>query len=83
MLTSLLPTPKHSYSIHTENDDNNISNNNDKIKRSIPCYPHRVESQFLPRDLDDYNNGGAYPEIHVVQYPLNMVRPGHKSISLE
>ena len=82
MLTSLLPTPKHSYSIHTENDDNNISNNNDKIKRSIPCYPHRVESQFLPRDLDDYNNGGAYPEIHVVQYPLNMGRPGHKSTAV-
>ncbi len=26
--------------------------------------------------------GGAYPEIHVVQYPLNMGRPGHKSSAL-
>ena len=29
--------------------------------------------------VDDFGDGGAFPEIHVVQYPLHMGRPGHKS----
>jgi SNW domain-containing protein 1 len=56
--------------------------NKNKINRNIPKYPFRVESKYLPRELDDYNDGGAYPEIHVVQYPLNMGKPGHKSTAI-
>lgn len=33
-------------------------------------------------DLEDYNDGGAYPEIPVVQYPLNMGKPGQKNTSV-
>ena len=33
-------------------------------------------------DVDDFGDGGAYPELHVVQYPLNMGRPGQKSSAL-
>jgi len=32
--------------------------------------------------LEDFMDGGAYPEIHVLQYPLNMGRPGHKTQAL-
>jgi SNW domain-containing protein 1 len=32
--------------------------------------------------LEDYGDGGAYPEIHVLQYPLNMGRPGNKTQAL-
>lgn len=44
----------------------------------IPPYGKRL-SGFVPTDLDDFGDGGAYPEIHLVQYPLNMGRPGVKS----
>lgn len=48
--------------------------------RSIPPYPRR--KGFVPLDVDDFGDGGAYPELHVVQYPLNMGRPGQKSTAL-
>lgn len=43
----------------------------------LPSYPNR--KGFIPVDLDDFGDGGAYPELHVVQYPLNMGKPGMKS----
>jgi len=48
--------------------------------RMIPPYPNR--KGFVPLDVDDFGDGGAYPELHVVQYPLNMGRPGQKSSAL-
>ncbi|MEW5312366.1 MAG: hypothetical protein WDW38_004007 [Sanguina aurantia] len=40
--------------------------------REAPPYPRRAG--FVPRRADDYNDGGAYPEIHVAQFPLDMGR---------
>ncbi|RYH21076.1 hypothetical protein EON65_21580 [archaeon] len=36
----------------------------------------------MPNKLEDFGDGGAYPEIHIVQYPLNMGRPGQKSTAV-
>ena len=30
------------------------------------------------RSLEDFGDGGAYPEIHVAQYPMNLGRPEHE-----
>ena len=49
-----------------------------KSGRSIPAYPNRARG-FTPKMTEDYGDGGAYPEIHVAQFPLNMGRPGVKS----
>ena len=46
----------------------------------IPQYLHRTS--FVPVDIEDFGDGGAYPEIHVVQYPLNMGKPGVKSTAV-
>lgn len=35
-----------------------------------------MRKNFIPFDVEDFGDGGAYPEIHVVQYPLNMGKPG-------
>jgi SNW domain-containing protein 1 len=51
-------------------------------KKIIPIYPNRANSGFIPLGLDDFDDGGSYPEIHVAQYPLNMGKPGHKSSAL-
>lgn len=48
--------------------------------KNIPSYPHR--KGFIPTTLEDFEDGGAYPELHVVQYPMNMGRPGQKSNAL-
>lgn len=36
----------------------------------------------MPLSEEDFADGGAYPEIHIVQYPLNMGKPGVKSTAL-
>jgi len=37
-----------------------------------PAYGHRAG--FVPRTKEDFGDGGAFPEIHVMQYPLDMGR---------
>ncbi|EQC31496.1 hypothetical protein SDRG_10671 [Saprolegnia diclina VS20] len=39
-------------------------------RRSVPAYPHRAK--FVPRAPEDYGDGGAYPEIHVSQFPMGV-----------
>ena len=36
----------------------------------------------MPYSSEDFGDGGAFPEIHVLQYPLNMGRPGTKSTAM-
>jgi hypothetical protein len=42
------------------------------IGREPPPYPKRAG--FVPRKPEDFGDGGAYPEVHVAQYPLDMGR---------
>jgi SNW domain-containing protein 1 len=43
--------------------------------KTIPAYPHRSTTRFFPREIEDFGDGGAYPEIHMSQFPLHL---GHK-----
>jgi SNW domain-containing protein 1 len=36
----------------------------------------------MPINPEDFGDGGAFPEIHIVQYPLDMGRPGVKSTAV-
>lgn len=38
--------------------------------KSVPPYQHR--KGFIPRKLEDFGDGGAFPEIHTPQFPLGM-----------
>ena len=40
------------------------------VRKEPPPYGRR--KGWIPRSLEDYGDGGAFPEIHVAQYPLNM-----------
>jgi len=44
--------------------------------KSAPPYGQR--KSWIPRSLEDFGDGGAYPEIHVAQYPMNLGRPEHE-----
>ena len=84
-LLSSLPAPRHG--LEDDNDDY-IEHNVDEegmhgrekeharknTGASVPPYGSR--QGFVPRKQSDFGNGGAYPEIHVAQYPLDMGRPG-------
>jgi hypothetical protein len=38
--------------------------------------PYLRRAGFVPRKAEDYGDGGAFPEVHVAQYPLDMGRDG-------
>ena len=39
-----------------------------------PVPPYLKRAGFVPRKVEDFGDGGAFPEIHVAQYPLGMGR---------
>lgn len=83
-LTSSLPrpkfqTPKEPMAPIKSSTEIMVSNRN----KRIPSYGER--QGFIPRFVEDFGDGGAFPEIHVAQYPLNMGRKnsnGTKALSL-
>ena len=85
-LLSSLPAPRHG--IDDDNDEEeylehsvqvegvNGHENKERVRTpsNVPAYGSR--QGFVPRKQSDFGHGGAYPEIHVAQYPLDMGRPG-------
>ncbi|KAI9248228.1 SKIP/SNW domain-containing protein [Phascolomyces articulosus] len=76
-LSSLLPKPRHavqsSPSTSTPQYEQRV--NQLVTTRSadrIPPYGKR--KSYRPRTPEDFGNGGAFPEIHIAQYPLDMGR---------
>ncbi|XP_040376460.1 SNW/SKI-interacting protein A [Oryza brachyantha] len=43
-----------------------------------PVPPYGKRGGFVPRRPEDFGDGGAFPEIHVAQYPLGMGRRDEK-----
>mmetsp|Transcript_27752 Transcript_27752/g.34704 ORF Transcript_27752/g.34704 Transcript_27752/m.34704 type:complete len:546 (+) Transcript_27752:38-1675(+) len=70
-LTAILPTPQHNYVVHR--DEAPVIAPLNQSRKEPPAYTRR--HGFVPRGVHDFGDGGAFPEIHVVQYPLNMGRP--------
>ena len=59
------------------------------IKKAVhPAYITRFNEQqssssrnskrFVPRSIAQFGDGGAFPEIHVIQYPRNLANPNRK-----
>uniref|UniRef100_A0A671QEC6 SNW domain-containing protein 1 n=1 Tax=Sinocyclocheilus anshuiensis TaxID=1608454 RepID=A0A671QEC6_9TELE len=44
--------------------------------------PYGFRKSWVPRALEDFGDGGAFPEIHVAQYPLEMGRKKRTSNAL-
>lgn len=49
------------------------------VSASKTAPPYGKRKGWIPRTIDDFGDGGAFPEIHVAQYPLNMGRSEEKS----
>lgn len=46
------------------------------LKRAGGPPPYGQRTGWRPRNPEDFGDGGAFPEIHVAQYPLDMGRKG-------
>lgn len=75
-LTSFLPAPTQpTFSLQEEHSlfkTAPVQQQLQKPKKQVPPYGQR--QGFIPRSLEDFGDGGAFPEIHVAQYPLDMGR---------
>jgi SNW domain-containing protein 1 len=70
-LSSILPEPKYREDTGKAPTREEVSETRITVKASgAPPYGHR--SGWIPRTLDDYGDGGAFPEISIAQYPLEM-----------
>jgi len=72
-LTQVLPQP--SLSVYDREDDEQIKNVKKSdlsvgLTGSVPPYGHR--QGFIPRKIEVFGDGGAFPEIHMAQHPLSM-----------
>ncbi|KAM7274633.1 hypothetical protein ACFE04_016499 [Oxalis oulophora] len=86
-LKELLPAPKStSATFYDHSSDpwfkNRFSSSEEeksaeaKAAKVIPPYTQR--QGFIPRRVEDFGDGGAFPEIHIAQYPLDMGREKSK-----
>ncbi|KAE9599611.1 hypothetical protein Lal_00021373 [Lupinus albus] len=54
-------------------------------QKQVPPYLKRAG--FVPRKVEDFGDGGAFPEVHVAQYPLDIgreksLKPGSKILPI-
>lgn len=48
------------------------------VVKAVTIPPYMKRQGFVPRRPEDFGDGGAFPEIHVAQYPLGMGRKDSK-----
>lgn len=73
----LLPNPRHSSTFQEVSSSSSSSSSSNNLQlsttdTSIPVYGKR--RNWKPRNQEDFADGGAYPECHLAQYPLEMGR---------
>ena len=78
-IASALPAPRGKYVPSSEEEPRVVPAQEEPTTTVIPAYPNRLG--WVPRVLSDHGDGGAYPEIHVLQYPLNMGKASNSSSS--
>lgn len=83
-MSALFPAPVHAYTTYSDDKSTSTAPTSSssssavvaRATRAVPAYPLRVKSKFIPRSAEDFGDGGAYPEIHLAQFPLNMGKKG-------
>jgi len=74
-LTDILPEPIHTTNdIHPAQDAPLYPDVKQLIKVSTHVPPYGKRHGWTPRTVEDFGDGGAFPELHVAQYPLDMGR---------
>ncbi|KFM68418.1 SNW domain-containing protein 1, partial [Stegodyphus mimosarum] len=80
-LKSILPAPARTFGDRDDIERFKKRNSASKqlviTSRSAP--PYGARKGWVPRSEEDYGDGGAYPEIHVAQYPLGLGKKKEKT----
>ncbi|XP_029507790.1 SNW domain-containing protein 1 [Oncorhynchus nerka] len=84
-LTSFLPAPTQLSQDQLESEERARAQRSHSTalvssRREPPPYGYR--KSWVPRSLEDFGDGGAFPEIHVAQFPLEMGRKKKTSNAL-
>jgi len=81
-LKSLLPAPAEIYGDRDHIDKLKSRNSSKQLVVTGPSAPpYGARKGWIPRSIEDFGDGGAYPEIHVAQYPLGLGRKKEKTNS--
>lgn len=82
-LSSILPAP--SQPIWDRDDERrhqaSLKQSNTLVLAQPIAPPYGQRRGWVPRAPSDFGDGGAFPEIHVAQYPLGMGQKGKESTS--
>ncbi|KAK4880897.1 hypothetical protein RN001_004216 [Aquatica leii] len=82
-LASILPVP--TQSVFDRDDELRLKNLNKTSNALVIAQtiapPYGQRRGWVPRYLTDFGDGGSFPEIHVVQHPLEMGQKGKESTS--
>ncbi|XP_075212329.1 puff-specific protein Bx42 [Lycorma delicatula] len=79
-LSSLLPAP--SQPVWDRDDERSRTTLQTSLVIASPTAPpYGQRKGWVPRSQEDFGDGGAFPEISVAQYPLNMGRESKESSS--
>jgi len=74
-LSAVLPEPKYREDDkHTSLQDPAPLVDTQVLVKATGAPPYGRRSGWIPRTLDDYGDGGSFPEINIAQYPLEMGR---------
>merc|ERR1711962_52543 len=76
-LRSLLPEPTQQPFQEDTSDRKSGHSTAVATVRSEPP-PYGARSGFVPRTVNDFGDGGAFPETHVAQFPLGLGKPKTK-----
>lgn len=92
-LAQLLPKPTHSFEVQDAgSDDDEAQQQHEEQQHKLRQQhngppPYGQRRNFVPVDVEDFGDGGAFPEINVLQYPLNMGRrdasKGSKTVAVK
>uniref|UniRef100_A0A4W5P4J1 SNW domain-containing protein 1 n=1 Tax=Hucho hucho TaxID=62062 RepID=A0A4W5P4J1_9TELE len=85
-LTSFLPAPTQLSQDQLESEERVRAQRSHSTalvsSRREPPPPYGCRKSWVPRSLEDFGDGGAFPEIHVAQFPLEMGRKKKTSNAL-
>lgn len=74
-MSSLLPAPSQSrWDRDEERQKQAEAASTAMVTAARTAPPYGRRKGWIPRTTDDFGDGGAFPEIHVAQYPHNMGR---------
>ncbi|EDX02186.1 puff-specific protein Bx42 [Drosophila teissieri] len=79
-LSSLLPTPTNA--VWDREDERRLAARGAPkigalVSAKIAAPPYGQRKDWVPHTEADFGDGGAFPEIHVAQYPLGLGAPGN------